>query len=59
MKLRSARGELVRGGRRPTPRVPNGVALLQFNAAPIYETGASALIDRAVPSVEVDVEKVT
>jgi hypothetical protein len=39
--------------------VPTGVALLQFNAAPIYETSASALIDSSVAAVEVDVEKVT
>jgi hypothetical protein len=39
--------------------VPSDVALLQFNAAPVYETGASALIDFSLAVVEVDVEKVT
>ena len=33
--------------------VPGGVALVQFNAAPVYETGASALIDHRAPVAEV------
>jgi NADH-quinone oxidoreductase subunit G len=58
VRVRSPRGELVvaavgDGG------VPSGVALLQFNAAPVHETSASALIDSSVAVVEVDVEKVT
>ena len=58
VRVRSPRGELVvaavgDGG------VPSGVALLQFNAAPVHETSASALIDSSVAAVEVDVEKVT
>jgi NADH-quinone oxidoreductase subunit G len=40
------------------PAVPCGVALLQFNAAPIYEPDASALIDHRAVAVEVKVEKV-
>ncbi|MGA2530017.1 MAG: NADH-quinone oxidoreductase subunit NuoG [Acidimicrobiales bacterium] len=39
--------------------VPNGVALLQFNAAPIYETSASALIANGAVTIEVRVEKVS
>jgi NADH-quinone oxidoreductase subunit G len=39
--------------------VPSGVALLQFNAAPIYEKSASALIDYRAPVTEVRVEGVS
>jgi NADH-quinone oxidoreductase subunit G len=57
VRVRSGRGEVVvpavgDGG------VPAGVALLEFNAAPAYETSASALIDWSVPAVEIEVEKV-
>ncbi len=58
LRVRSARGEVVvravgDGG------VPAGVALLQFNAAPVHETSASALVDWSVRAVEIEVEKVT
>ena len=39
--------------------VPSGVALLQFNAAPIYEQSASALIANGAAAVEIQVEKVS
>jgi NADH-quinone oxidoreductase subunit G len=58
VRVRSGRGEIVvaavgdRG-------VPAGVAFLQFNAAPVYDASASALVDWSVPAVEVDLEKVT
>ena len=58
VRVRSSRGELVLaavadGG------VPSGVALLQFNATPIEETSASALIDSSAQAVEVLVETIT
>jgi len=57
VRVSTPRGELVvaavgDGG------VPSGVALLQFNAVPAHETGASALIDCSVRVVGLDVEKV-
>ncbi|MGP8150858.1 MAG: NADH-quinone oxidoreductase subunit NuoG [Acidimicrobiales bacterium] len=58
VRVRSPRGELVVVAAGDAA-VPSGVALLQFNAAPIHETSASALIDSSVAAVEVDVEKVT
>jgi predicted molibdopterin-dependent oxidoreductase YjgC len=58
VRVRSGRGELLVAAV-GNAGVPTGVALLQFNAAPIYETSASALIDSSVAAVEVDVEKVT
>jgi hypothetical protein len=39
-------------------RIPEGVGLLQFNAAPIYEASASALIASSAPAVEVRLETV-
>jgi NADH-quinone oxidoreductase subunit G len=38
--------------------VPEGVALLQFNAAPVYEAGAASLIDHGLAVVEVELKKV-
>jgi len=58
VRVRSPRGELVVAAAGDAG-VPSGVALLQFNAAPVHETSASALIDSSVAAVEVDVEKVT
>jgi anaerobic selenocysteine-containing dehydrogenase len=58
VRVRSGRGELVVAAVGDAG-VPSGVALLQFNAAPVHETSASALIDSSVAVVEVDVEKVT
>jgi anaerobic selenocysteine-containing dehydrogenase len=58
VRVRSPRGELVVAAVGDAG-VPSDVALLQFNAAPVYETGASALIDFSLAVVEVDVEKVT
>jgi predicted molibdopterin-dependent oxidoreductase YjgC len=58
VRVRSPRGELVVAAVGDAG-VPSGVALLQFNAAPVHETSASALIDSSVAVVEVDVEKVT
>jgi NADH-quinone oxidoreductase subunit G len=58
VRVRSPRGELVVAAAGDAG-VPSGVALLQFNAAPVHETSASALIDSSVAVVEVDVEKVT
>jgi anaerobic selenocysteine-containing dehydrogenase len=57
VRVRSSRGELVLAvvGDRA---VPNGVALLEFNATPIDESSASALIDSSAPAVEVRVETV-
>lgn len=57
VRVSTPRGELVvaavgDGG------VPSGVALLQFNAVPAHETGASTLIDCSVRVVGLDVEKV-
>ncbi len=57
VRVSSPRGELtltVAADR----RVPSGVALVQFNAAPVYDKSASALIDHAAPVLEVKVEKV-
>jgi NADH-quinone oxidoreductase subunit G len=58
VRVRSGRGELLVAAVGDAG-VPAGVALLQFNAAPVYETSASALLDSSVPAVEVEVEKVT
>jgi anaerobic selenocysteine-containing dehydrogenase len=58
VRVRSPRGELVVAAVGDAG-VPSGVALLQFNAAPVHETGASALLDFSLAVVEVDVEKVT
>ena len=58
VRVRSPRGKLVVAAAGDAG-VPSGVALLQFNAAPVHETSASALIDSSVAAVEVDVEKVT
>jgi hypothetical protein len=33
--------------------------MIQFNAAPVYEKSAAALIDHAAAVVEVNLEKVT
>jgi anaerobic selenocysteine-containing dehydrogenase len=57
VRVSTSRGELMvaavgDGG------VPSGVALLQFNAVPADETGASALIDCSVGVVALEVEKV-
>ena len=57
VRVRTPRGELVVTAAADTG-VPGGVALLQFNAAPVQETSASALIDVSVAVVEVDLEKV-
>jgi len=57
VRVRSPRGELVVAAIGDSG-VPTGVALLQFNAAPIDVTSASALIDSAALAVEVRVETV-
>ena len=57
VRVRTPRGELVVAAVADAG-VPGGVALLQFNAAPVHETSASALIDASVAVVEVDLEKV-
>jgi NADH-quinone oxidoreductase subunit G len=57
VRVSSARGELVLPVGADA-RVPSGVALVEFNAAPIYETSASALIDCSAPVVEVRLETV-
>ena len=58
VRVRSGRGEIVVPAMGDAA-VPRGVALLQFNASPGYETSASALLDSSAPVVDVDVEKVT
>jgi predicted molibdopterin-dependent oxidoreductase YjgC len=58
VRVRSPRGELVVAAVGDAG-VPSGVAFLQFNAAPLDETSASALVDSSVAGFEVDLEKVT
>ncbi|MGO9584399.1 MAG: NADH-quinone oxidoreductase subunit NuoG [Acidimicrobiales bacterium] len=58
VRVRSPRGELVLPVTADAG-VPSGVALVQFNAAPIYEASASALIDCSSPVVEVRLETVS
>jgi len=58
VRVRSSRGELVIAAV-PDVGVPDGVALMEFNAAPIDETSASALIDSSAPLVEVHLETLT
>ncbi len=58
VRVRSSRGELVVAVAADVA-VPAGVALLEFNAAPIDQTSASALIDSSAPLVEVHLETLT
>ena len=58
VRVRSSRGELVIAAVHDTG-VPDGVALMEFNAAPIDETSASALIDSSAPLVDVYLETLT
>ena len=58
VRVRAARGDLVIAAAGDAG-VPSGVALLQFNAAPVDEMSVSALLDSSVPVLEVGLEKVT
>jgi NADH-quinone oxidoreductase subunit G len=58
VRVSSPQGELVLCAS-ADDRVPSGVALVQFNAAPIYEASASALIGRSSGGVEVRLETVS
>jgi NADH-quinone oxidoreductase subunit G len=58
LRVSSPSGELVLAVA-ADPAVPSGVAMIQFNAAPVYEKSAAALIDHAAAVVEVNLEKVT
>ena len=57
VKVTSGHGEIVLEVVEDA-RIPEGVGLLQFNAAPIYEASASALIASSAPAVEVRLETV-
>jgi NADH-quinone oxidoreductase subunit G len=58
LRVSSSRGELSLVVASDSA-VPSGVAMIQFNAAPIYEKSAAALIDHAAGVVEVKVEKLS
>ena len=58
VRVRAACGDLVIAAAGDAG-VPSGVALLQFNAAPVDEMSVSALLDSSVPVLEVGLEKVT
>ena len=58
VRVSSPRGDIVLAVTADAA-VPSGVALLQFNAAPIYDQSASALIDHRAPVIEVRVEGVS
>jgi anaerobic selenocysteine-containing dehydrogenase len=58
VKVRSSRGELAVAAV-ADDGVPGKVALLQFNATPVHEASASALIDSSALAIDVHVEPVT
>ena len=58
VRVRSARGELVLRVGAPTPRSPDEVAVMAFNAAPVDEPGASSLIDASSAATDVRLETI-
>ena len=58
VRVTSPRGELLLAVTADAG-VPAGVAMIEFNAAPVYETSAASLIDHSAPVLEVQVEKVS
>jgi anaerobic selenocysteine-containing dehydrogenase len=58
VRVTSPRGELMLAVTADAG-VPAGVAMIEFNAAPVYETSAASLIDHSAPVLEVQVEKVS